>query len=105
MGAHLQRYPSTALHCTPHFPTVNALNAVASATSPLKPQVGAVERSGGKRGGKREESGPRVAGSGEDSSASRVRRRRTYCSSTAVRRGTLRGPGHPAGLVVRVSAF
>src|ERR1041385_6458926 len=51
MGAHLQRYPSTALHCTPHFPTVNAPNPVIGSLSPLKPQVGAVGRSGGRWGG------------------------------------------------------
>src|SRR5438105_485892 len=109
MGAHLQRYPSTALHCTPHFPTVNASNVVIGSPFPLKPQVGAVERSGGKRGGRcggqGKQRGARGAGGGEESPTSRVWRRRTYCSSTAVRRGTLRGPGHPAGLVVRVSAF
>src|SRR5512146_417383 len=105
MGAHLQRYPSTALHCTPHFPTVNAPNPPSGPTSPLKAQVGAVERSGGQRGGK---------WGGEWATGGRRRGRFVRVARSAKKdvlclyssqAGTLRGPGHPAGLVVRVSAF
>ena len=42
--------PSTVLHCTPHFPTVNAQFAEIAPSSPLKRQVDAVERSGGRSG-------------------------------------------------------
>ena len=44
---------STALHCTPHLPTVNVQTAVIEPSSPLKGQVEKVERGGAGRGAKR----------------------------------------------------
>ena len=40
--------PSTVLHCTPHFPTVNAGDPVVELPPPLKRQVEEVERKWGK---------------------------------------------------------
>ena len=42
---------STALHCTPHLPTVNAQTAVNEPPSPLKGQVEEVEQGGARWSG------------------------------------------------------
>src|SRR5690242_19193210 len=94
MGAHLQRYPSTALHCTPHFPTVNAPNVVIGSLSPLKAQVGAVGRSGGKRGG---EWGPGGRRRGRLARVARLAKKDVlYLYSSQARNA--QGPGAPGRL-------
>ena len=104
-----RRLSSTALHCTPHLPTVNVQIAVTEPPAPLKQQV----EKGGARWGARRDRGrvtigwplcqriPRITVKQRQRRAFGGERRTVGCGGLT----WVTGDGTPGWLAVRASAF